>query len=79
MIIVKEVKTKYCFGDRAYLGFENITVVPYCRKLMKMDLLTSEEKDWLNKNNALILERTKPFVSNDPITSAWLVRETQPY
>lgn len=79
MMIVKETETKYCFGDRSYLGFENVTMVPYSRKLMNLDDLTAEEKAWLNEANKQILKNIKPQFEGDALTLAWLERETQPY
>ncbi|UNI19719.1 Xaa-Pro aminopeptidase [Purpureocillium takamizusanense] len=78
IMMVKEVKTEQCFGDKPYLGFEHVTMVPYCRNLMDTSLLTSAEKDWVNAYNAEILAKTKTFFESDPLTMAWLTRETQP-
>ena len=79
IIIVKNVETKLKFGDQTFLGFENVTVAPYSRKLIDMSLITQEEKEWLNANNKFVLEKTKGVFDNDPLTKAWLERETQPY
>ncbi|TAQ84154.1 hypothetical protein B7494_g7528 [Chlorociboria aeruginascens] len=79
IIMVKEVETKYRFGDKPYLGFEHVTMVPYCRKLIDEKLLTKREKDWLNEYHADIHEKTKDFFQGDPATTKWLERETQPF
>lgn len=78
IIMVKEVKTKHSFGDKPFLGFEHVTMVPYCQNLIDAELLTETEKRWLNDYNAEILEKTKGYFENDPLTLAWLTRETQP-
>ncbi|KAK0375024.1 metallopeptidase family M24 [Colletotrichum limetticola] len=77
--MVTEVKTKHSFGDKPYLGFEHVTMVPYCQNLIDPSLLTVEEKAWLNKHNAEIFQKTKDYFQNDPLTLAWLTRETQPF
>ncbi|OHF00548.1 metallopeptidase family M24 [Colletotrichum orchidophilum] len=77
--MVTEVKTKHSFGDKPYLGFEHVTMVPYCQNLIEPSLLTAEDKAWLNKHNADIFEKTKDYFQNDPLTLAWLTRETQPF
>ncbi|KAI1497512.1 putative Xaa-pro aminopeptidase P [Biscogniauxia marginata] len=79
VVIVKEVQTKHKFGDKPYLGFEHVTMVPYCRKLIDASLLTPTEKKWLNDYNADILSKTKSYFENDKLTLAWLERETQPF
>ncbi|KUI59308.1 putative Xaa-Pro aminopeptidase P [Cytospora mali] len=76
--IVKEVKTPFQFGDRPYLGFEHVTMTPYCRNLLDVNLLTTEEKQWLNDHHAEIFEKTKDFFKDDDLTMAWLKRETAP-
>lgn len=78
IIMVKEMKTKYSFGGQPFLGFEHVTMVPYCQNLIDPSLLTDIEKKWVNDYHAEILAKTKGFFENDPLTLAWLTRETQP-
>ncbi|GAB1320092.1 putative Xaa-Pro aminopeptidase P [Madurella fahalii] len=79
LALVREVKTEHTFGDKPFLGFEHVTMVPYCRNLIDETLLTAEEKEWLNKSNKEIFEKTEGFFKDDELTRAWLVRETQPF
>jgi len=79
IVMVKEVKTKNLFGDKPYLGFEHVTMVPYCRSLIDVSLLTEEEKTWLNDYNRTVLEKTQGYFKDDLLTLAWLKRETAPY
>lgn len=78
IILVKEVETKHKFGDKPYLGFEHVTMVPYCRKLIDERLLTSREKHWLNEYHADIYAKTKDLLNLDSIATKWLERETRP-
>lgn len=78
IIVVKEVQTKHSFGDKPFLGFEHVTMVPYCQNLIDPSLLTEAEKEWLNTYNAEILDKTRGFFEGDALTMAWLTRETQP-
>lgn len=77
IMIVKEVRTEHCFGDKPFLGFEHVTMVPYCQKLIDVSLLNKDEKAWLNSSNVEILEKTRAFFEKDELTMAWLERETQ--
>ena len=77
IIMVREVQTKHCFGNKPFLGFEHVTMAPYCQNLIDTNLLTEIEKKWINDYNAEIMEKTKGFFENDPLTLAWLTRETQ--
>ncbi|KAI0127512.1 metallopeptidase family M24 [Xylariales sp. AK1849] len=80
IIMVRKAKTKYSFGDKPYLGFEHVTMVPYCRKLVDADTLTSAEKKWLNDYNDEIrknLLEDNDYFKDDEVTKAWLDKELQ--
>ena len=79
MVMVREVETEHMFGDKAYLGFEHVTMVPYCRNLIDETLLSAEEKQWLNNSSKEILANTESYFKDDELTLAWLRRETQPF
>ncbi|PSS18702.1 hypothetical protein M430DRAFT_19300 [Amorphotheca resinae ATCC 22711] len=78
IIMVKEVETEHKFGDKPYLGFEHVTMVPYCRRLIDESLLTRKEKHWLNEYHADIHAKTKDFFKPGSIAMKWLERETTP-
>lgn len=78
IIMVKEVETSHTFGDKPYLGFEHVTMVPHCRNLIDTSLLTPGEKEYLDRYHAEVLEKTKDFFKGDDLTMKWLERETQP-
>ncbi|RKF64298.1 putative Xaa-Pro aminopeptidase P [Erysiphe neolycopersici] len=78
VIIVREVKTKQLFGEKSFLGFEHVTMVPYCRKLIDERLLTCKERDWINNYHEKIWTVTKGYFTEDSVTRKWLERETRP-
>ncbi len=53
-------------------------MVPMCRKLIDVSLLTEAEKEWINNYHAEVDEKTKTFFEGDERTMKWLKRETQP-
>ncbi|KAG4414231.1 hypothetical protein IFR04_012637 [Cadophora malorum] len=79
IVMVKEAETKHKFGDKPYLGFEHVTMVPYCRKLIDESLLTRREKHWLNEYHADIHAKTKDFFEPGSLALKWLERETEPF
>lgn len=79
IVMVKEVETKHKFGDKPYLGFEHVTMVPFCRKLIDESLLTTREKKWLNEYHAVIRSKTKGFFESGSLAMKWLERETAPF
>jgi len=51
-------------------------MVPFCKKLTDVSLLTGVEKDYINKYHTEVKEKTKPFFKGDERTLKWLERET---
>ena len=78
IVMVKEVETKHRFGDKPYLGFEHVTMTPYCRNLIDVGLLTKGEKRWIDESHKEIYEKTKKFFEGDERTLKWLKKETAP-
>ncbi|KAK4540964.1 hypothetical protein LTR36_008472 [Oleoguttula mirabilis] len=79
IIMVKEVETKHKFGDKPYLGFEHVTMVPMCRKLIDVEMLERRERDWLNAYHSEVLQKTGRFFKEDQRSREWLERECAPY
>ena len=77
MITCCDAKTKHQFGDKPYLGFKHVTMVPMCQKLIDNELLTEDEKTWINEYHEEVMEKTKGFFEKDERTMQWLERETR--
>ncbi len=78
IVMVREAETRHQFGDKPYLGFEHVTMVPYSRKLIDQSLLTKREIQWLNEYHADIHAKTKGFFKLNSLAMKWLERETEP-
>ncbi|RKF72660.1 putative Xaa-Pro aminopeptidase P [Golovinomyces cichoracearum] len=78
IVVVREVETTHQFGDKPFLGFEHVTMVPFCRKLIDESLLTPKERDWLNSYHKTICSATESYFAKDSIARRWLERETMP-
>lgn len=64
-------------GDnRDQLCFETLTFVPFDRRLILGDQLSTEERAWLDSYHATVLERIGPRLSGD--AAAWLRRACAP-
>ncbi|KAK0259540.1 hypothetical protein LTR91_013157 [Friedmanniomyces endolithicus] len=79
IVMVKEVETKYKFGEKPYLGFEHVTMVPMCRKLIDVGMLTAVEREWLNAYHKEVLEKTRRFFEEDERSRKWVERECAAY
>lgn len=79
IIMVREASTPHRFGDKPYLGFEHVTMVPMCRKLIDESLITPREREWLNSYHKEVWEKTSHyFEGRDERALNWLRRETTP-
>ena len=57
------------------LGFETITFAPFEREAIVVDMLTEEERAWLNSYHAQVYEKLSPLL--DPETRDWLRAVTE--
>ncbi|KAJ3526017.1 hypothetical protein NMY22_g10335 [Coprinellus aureogranulatus] len=76
VLLVKEANTPNNFGQKGYLGFENVTMCPIHTKLVDVSLLTEPEKKWLNDYHKEVWEKISPLLQNDTRALEWLKRET---
>ena len=66
--------------EGTWFGFENLTWVPIDRTLIDVDLLTPEERDWVDHYHACCREILSARVAEtgDHRAADWLERHTQP-
>jgi Xaa-Pro aminopeptidase len=62
-------------GDRKMMSFETITLAPIDVELVEPNLLTAEERDWLNAYHARVRDTLSPLVDDE--TRAWLEHATR--
>lgn len=82
--MVREVKLEHAFGDKPFLGFEHVTMVPMCRKLIDVKHLSDDEIKFLNDYHKEVWDKTHDFFEegkseDDKVALEWLKRETAPY
>jgi Xaa-Pro aminopeptidase len=74
LVIVIE-KNDIPTAEYPMLGFETLTVVPICLKLVDTTLLDSSEINWLNNYHAYVRSVIIPLVDQE--TAAWIIDQTQ--
>jgi Xaa-Pro aminopeptidase len=62
--------------DRDMLTFDTLTWAPIDRRLIRAEMLSAGERDWLNAYHAGVAERIGPRL--DAETAEWLERATAP-
>ena len=60
------------------IGFETITMTPIQQQMINMEMLTSEERQWLNDYHREVREKLEPLLKENQLALAYLHRETEP-
>ena len=66
-------------GGQRYLGFEYLTLVPFCINLIEKTYLTISEKKWINKYHSSIRAKLGPklLTMGEKKAYRWLLKETR--
>jgi Xaa-Pro aminopeptidase len=74
--LVHVIPVSVAGAERQMLGFETLTLAPIDRRLIAADLLTPDERDWLNRYHARVRDTLTPLVSKT--AAVWLAAATAP-
>ena len=74
LVLVTEADTP-AGGTTPMHTFENLTLAPIDLRLIDANLLTGDERDWLNAYHARVRRELSPHVGND--TKKWLANATK--
>ncbi len=75
LVVVRESEATNEEGPRMF-EFEALTMVPFDNRLVDVELLSSDEIDWLNDYHGLVRDAIAPHLEGDDLT--WLENATQP-
>lgn len=75
LVLVKE-DGRAVQGGKAMLAFETLTLVPFDRRLMKLDLMTEQEIKWVDDYHARVAKELTPHLST--AERQWLAEATAP-
>lgn len=73
MVYLKELENR-----EGWLEFVTTTKVPYCKKLIDVNLLSNEEKEWINNYHKDIWKLYEKKFEKKSWEWTWLKRETSP-
>ena len=73
LVVVREADT---VGETPMYEFEALTLVPFDRRLLCADLLSQEERDWINDYHALVAGEISPLLEG--AEKQWLEQATRP-
>ncbi|KAG8951448.1 hypothetical protein FRC03_012538 [Tulasnella sp. 419] len=74
-LVVRKVKTTAQFGGDIWFGFERLTQVPIQTKMIRAELLTKEERQWIRNHNSSVRAALQPLLQDDKRALKWLKRE----
>lgn len=72
-LVMNQEAGKTEFGE--FLKFETLTLCPIDTRCLEIDLLTQEEREWLNEYHAQVRQRLSPLVEGAAL--AWLNGRTE--
>ncbi|KAL6301281.1 Creatinase/aminopeptidase [Sparassis latifolia] len=76
-LFVKKVRTKNERPGDTWLGFERLTCVPIQTRMVKDEMLTRDERQWLKIHNRRCYELLEPYLRDDKRALKWLQREAE--
>ena len=78
IVVPADTSQFFSVGDEAergsYLQLEPLTLCPIDKTPIVLDMLTDDERKWLNDYHALVYERLAPLLSSEE--RAWLREKT---
>lgn len=75
LLVVRESEASNADGP-AMLEFEALTMAPFDRRLVDIELLSDDELDWLNDYHSEVRSKIAPHLDSE--TLGWLEQATQP-
>lgn len=80
LLLCNAVDTLHKFHHPAYLALENLTVIPLCRKLIDVSLLSPDQVRYIDGFHALCRAKLEPLLRarGDECALYYLLRETAP-
>ena len=78
LVWVSKADTEREFGEKEYLRFNDLTMVPIQKKLMVTEMLSREELEWIDTYHAKVWEAIGPRVPEGSTTKDWLREATSP-
>uniref|UniRef100_A0A8V0YRT3 X-prolyl aminopeptidase 2 n=1 Tax=Gallus gallus TaxID=9031 RepID=A0A8V0YRT3_CHICK len=81
VVLVVEAQTKHPTGEKPFLTFEVVSLVPYDRNLIDVSLLSQEHIQYLNAYYETIRARVGPELQRQQLEEEyrWLQRSTEPF
>ena len=60
---------------KGFLEFRNLTLYPYEKQLIDLDLLTNVQKEWINRYHSEVYNKLKKYLKQNE--KLWLLKKTE--
>ena len=71
-------KQKVAAEGKKFLKFGKLTLIPIQKNLIKVEIMTEDELDWLDSYHQEVLEKVKPLLEEGSPAMEWLVKSCEP-
>jgi len=78
LVAVVEVDPQPAGAEKQTLGFETLTLAPYERRLIEVDVLSAEERLFVDDYHRRVRHTLTPLVAAEPGVAEYLARATAP-
>ncbi|XP_070568027.1 xaa-Pro aminopeptidase 1-like isoform X2 [Ptychodera flava] len=79
VFMVIDADTPHNFGDLKYFTFEEVAFVPFEPKLIKYEMMSLDQLNWLNDYHQKVREKVGPRLSQkNQDAYDWMIRQTEP-
>jgi Xaa-Pro aminopeptidase len=63
---------------KKFLKFGKLTLIPIQKNLIKIEIMTEDELDWLDCYHQEVLQKVKPLLEEGSAAMEWLVKSCEP-
>lgn len=74
----KKQKVAAAAEGKKFLKFGKLTLIPIQKNLIKVEIMTNDELDWLDSYHQEVLQKVKPLLEEGSPAMEWLVKSCEP-
>jgi len=71
-------KQKVAAEGKKFLKFGKLTLIPIQKNLIKVEIMTEDELNWLDSYHQEVLQKVKPLLEEGTPAMEWLVKSCEP-
>merc|ERR1711871_273195 len=78
LMVKKQISDTPTFNNQQFLQFEPLTLIPIQQKLIKVELLSVKEVQWIDDYHSTVRQRISPLLQEQSAVLQWLEAATAP-